>query len=208
MTEESKNAEGAVPTQPVPTIGEKPVAVKGAEAQGIQEARNEGLLKNVDPVESGIPQPMKVEGQAIEKQDPVASPVQQVAPVSVSTDGKHTSARNSPIGDAPPIRADDNAGEGDVSKETETPPDDPVKPAEEEPAEEPEEKQSEEEPAEETVEEKAGENVEETKKTPELERPFGDPFTNMMNERREDNEDSRDQGGNFADNIPGKMRVY
>ena len=210
MTEESKATEGVVPVQPAPTIKEQPAAIKGAETQGIQESRNEGLLSNTDPVETGIPQPMKIEGQVIEKQDPVASPVQQVAPVAVSKDGKHTSARTSPVGDAPPIRADDNAGEEVVPAVVESPSDDPVnttteeKPAEEKPA---EEKPAEEKPEEEQPDAAAPSPEEEPKKLV-LERPFGDPFTNMMNDKIKENENPRDQGSEFSDNIPGKMRVY
>lgn len=222
MTEEANNTEaapavestneGATPTMGGPSITQAVTPAEGAEQQGIQQA-------NVveDPVEAGIPQPMKIEGRAQEKVEAEATPAPEA----------ETSADNSSIGDAPPIRAESVEGEAEAEE------DDSSKPSTESKEEnqndeenneegesegnqppegsQPEQPESDEEGSDKSSSEgdtADGESEEESGEDEEQVDRFEDPFSNMMDRMRKPDQDPRSQGEEFLSGVPGKMRVY
>lgn len=154
------------------------------EQQGIQSANNESLAK-IDPVEAGIPQPIKIDGIAketvtesqITQPAPIAAPVNQIAPVS--SNGEQTSARTSPSADVPENAQNHNAGAGD----SDSPPETPESPGQ---------------PAINSQEQESEEN--------ELPENFGDPLRNVI--VKEEPEDPLVQAQKFISTIPGKFRLY
>lgn len=219
--EDSKNIGGVDGQTPV-------VGANSIDINGIQEGLAQANDKSADPIEQGIPTPLKISGKP-EINAPVASPKQQVAPVAVPTEGKTTSARVSPLADMP---ANASAGdsslssgktdgavamqapsptqlspstEGDISDKNPQPeqPEAPNSPQTEKPPEVP--------PSPEALPEQPPEEPEGNIEDDEVD--FGDPLVNIRKNEPDDDFERNPlaqmkRAGEFLKTAPGRMRIY
>lgn len=209
--EESKNIGGIDGQTPV-------VGANGLNVDGLQQGLAEASTN--DPIEQGIPTPLKIAGKA-EVSAPVASPKQQIAPVAMPSAGNTTSARVSPLADVPANASagdstiDTGKSDGAVAMQAPSPtqstPEEgvnsdihnpqPSSEQEEVPIDSPQSESS-------LVPSEPEQDIEEDEVS------FGDPLINIRKNNTDDENFERNPlaqmkiAGEFLKGVPGRMRVY